>query len=112
MSYHIGSQNIVAIPIYVRHNISFKEIGGGRLDITIGPKQTIGRSVEGVTIEIPMPKSVLNCSLTLNQGKYSFDPVSKILFWDVGRVDVAKLPNLRGTVSFQYKQLKSLYCIG
>jgi hypothetical protein len=45
MSYHIGSQNIVAIPIYVRHNISFREAGGGRLDITVGPKQTIGRTV-------------------------------------------------------------------
>jgi hypothetical protein len=45
MSYHIGSQNIVAIPIYVRHNISFREAGGGRLDITVGPKQTVGRTV-------------------------------------------------------------------
>jgi len=45
MSYHIGSQNIVAIPIYVRHNITFREAGGGRLDITVGPKQTIGRTV-------------------------------------------------------------------
>lgn len=45
LSYHIGSQSIVAIPIYVRHNISLKELGGGRLDITVGPKQTIGRTV-------------------------------------------------------------------
>lgn len=35
----------MAIPIYVRHNISLKELGGGRLDITVGPKQTIGRTV-------------------------------------------------------------------
>lgn len=46
LSYHIGSQSIVAIPIYVRHNISLKEPGGGRLDITVGPKQTIGRTVK------------------------------------------------------------------
>ncbi|XP_063244156.1 AP-3 complex subunit mu-1 isoform X1 [Bacillus rossius redtenbacheri] len=101
MSYHIGSQNIVAIPVYIRHNISFREAGGGRLDITVGPKQTIGRTVESVVIEIPMPKSVLNCSLVPNQGKYSFDPVSKVLMWDVGRIDTAKLPNLRGTINLQ-----------
>jgi len=53
-----------------------------------------------VIIEIPMPKAVLNCSLTPNQGKYSFDPVSKVLMWDIGRIDTAKLPNLRGTVSY------------
>lgn len=45
MSYHIGSQSIVAIPIYVKHNMNLKEPGGGRIDITVGPKQTIGRIV-------------------------------------------------------------------
>lgn len=49
-------------------------------------------------LEIPMPKIVLNCTLTPNQGKYSFDPVSKVLLWDIGRIDVSKLPNLRGSV--------------
>ena len=45
MSYHIGSQSVVGIPIYIRHNITFKDIGGGRLDITVGPRQTVGRTV-------------------------------------------------------------------
>lgn len=47
-----------------------------------------------------MPKSVVNCILTANQGKYTFDPVTKTLQWDVGKVDVTKLPNIRGTVIF------------
>ncbi|KAF4520849.1 hypothetical protein B566_EDAN011164 [Ephemera danica] len=99
MSYHIGSQSIVAIPVYVRHSLSLRESGGGggRLDITLGPKQTLGRNVENVVLEIPMPKCVLNCGLVTNQGKYSFDPVSKLLVWDVGRIDPSKLPNIRGS---------------
>ncbi|EEB14295.1 AP-3 complex subunit mu-1, putative [Pediculus humanus corporis] len=101
MSYHIGSQSIVAIPIYVRHSISFREGNNGKLDVTVGPKQTIGRTVENVIIEIPMPKSVLNCSLVTTQGKYSFDPVTKILLWEVGRIEVTKLPNIRGSISTQ-----------
>ena len=60
--------------------------------------------VEEVSLEIPMPKSVLNCSLTATQGKYTFDPVSKVLHWDVGKVDVAKMPNLKGTVSNNKKR--------
>lgn len=50
MSYHIGSQGIVAIPIYVRHMLSLKETatGSGRLDITVGPKQTLGRTVSSL----------------------------------------------------------------
>ena len=106
MSYHIGTQSVVAIPIYVRHNLSFKTGEQGKLDITVGPKTTLGRTVEGVKLEVCMPKSVLNCLLVPNQGKYSFDPVQKILHWDVGRVDVTKLPNLRGTVS---KMVSNLY---
>jgi AP-3 complex subunit mu len=98
ISYHIGSQSIVAIPIYLKHSISFRE---GRLDITVGPKQTMGRQVENVSVEIPMPKSVLNCSLTASQGKYSFDPVSKVMLWEVGKIDPTKLPNIRGTINMQ-----------
>lgn len=110
MSYHIGAQSIVAIPVYVRHSLTFRGGGGGsgggggeanagRLDITVGPKTTLGRTVEGVRLEISMPKAVLNCTLLANQGKYTFDPVQRLLHWDVGRLDVTKLPNLRGTVT-------------
>lgn len=59
----------------------------------------------GVKLEVLMPKCILNCVLTSNQGKYNFDPVSKILHWDIGKIDVTKLPNIRGSVSM-LKQLK------
>lgn len=101
ISYHIGAQNMVAIPLYLRHNISFREGSSGRLDITVGPKQTMGKPVENVMIEIPFQKSVLNCTLTPSQGKYSFDPVTKIMTWDVGKIDPAKLPNIKGSINLQ-----------
>lgn len=59
----------------------------------------------GVKLEVLMPKCILNCVLTSNQGKYNFDPVSKILHWDIGKIDVTKLPNIRGSVSM-FRQLK------
>ncbi|XP_043210797.1 AP-3 complex subunit mu-2-like [Amphibalanus amphitrite] len=102
MSYHIGTQSVVAVPLYVRHNISFKTgPGTGRLDLTVGPKQTMGRTVENVLLEINMPKQVLNCMLTPSQGRVTFDPVSRLLSWTVGRVEQSKLPNLRGSLSLQ-----------
>ena len=45
MSYHIGAQNVVNIPLYVRHHISFKEAIGGKLEIQIGAKQLMGKNV-------------------------------------------------------------------
>ena len=50
-------------------------------------------------IEVPMAKSVLSCNLTVNQGKYSFDPVTRVLQWEVGKIEPSKLPNMRGNVS-------------
>lgn len=101
MSYLIGSQSIVAIPVYVRHQLNFSPNGNGKLDISVGPRQTMGRNVENVKLEIPMPKTVLNCTLTASQGKYAFDPVSHILSWDIGKIDSQKLPNIKGSISLQ-----------
>jgi hypothetical protein len=55
--------------------------------------------IENVILEIPFPKSVLNVTLTPSQGKYSFDPVNKVMSWDVGKVDPTKLPSIKGQVS-------------
>merc|ERR1712226_1428897 len=101
MSYLIGSQSTVAIPINLRHNLTFSANGTGKLEITVSPRQTMGRTLEAVKMEIPMPKSVLNCTLTSTQGKYAFDPVSKILTWEVGKIDGQKLPNIRGSITLQ-----------
>jgi len=101
ISYHIGTQNMVAIPVYLRHNISYKDGSSGRLEITVGPKQTMGKNIENVVIEIPFPKAVLNVTLTPTQGKYSFDPVNKVMSWDVGKIDPQKLPSIKGNINLQ-----------
>jgi AP-3 complex subunit mu len=48
-----------------------------------------------------MPKTVLNVNITQTQGKYSFDPVSKLLVWEVGRMEAGKLPNVKGIINLQ-----------
>ncbi|NWI06582.1 AP3M2 protein, partial [Tichodroma muraria] len=79
LSYHVSAQNLVAIPVYVKHNISFRDSSSlGRFEITVGPKQTMGKTVEGVMVTSQMPKSVLNMTLTPSQGAHVFDPVTKV----------------------------------
>lgn len=101
MSYHVSSQSVVAIPIYLRHHLILPMRPGepGKLDLTVGPKTTLGRVLDNVKLELSLPKCVLSCALVVNQGKYTFDSVTKVLQWDVGRIDVTKLPNIRGTMS-------------
>lgn len=71
--------SLVAIPVYVKQNISFFETGScGRLEITIGPKQTMGKTVEGLMVTIHMPKAVLSVNLTATQGNYTYDLATKV----------------------------------
>ncbi|XP_075697965.1 AP-3 complex subunit mu-1 [Rhinoderma darwinii] len=102
MSYRVSSQNLVAIPVYVKHNIIFQEnSSSGRFDVTVGPKQNMGKTVESIVLTVHMPKVVLNMNLTPTQGAYTFDPVTKVLTWDIGKMSIQRLPNLKGSVSLQ-----------
>lgn len=72
--------SLVSIPVYVKQNISFFESGSsGRLDITVGPKQTMGKTVESVIVTVHMPKVVLSANLATAQGTYTYDPVTKVM---------------------------------
>ncbi|KAG8552623.1 hypothetical protein GDO81_004613 [Engystomops pustulosus] len=102
MSYRVSSQNLVAIPVYVKHSIVFQEnSSSGRFDVTVGPKQNMGKTVESIVLTVHMPKAVLNMNLAPTQGTYTFDPVNKVLTWDIGKITTQKLPNLKGSVSLQ-----------
>lgn len=54
--------------------------------------------MENVQLNAEMPKCVLNMTLTPTQGKYTFDAVKKTLVWEIGRIDLTKLPSIRGNV--------------
>jgi len=49
MSYHVGCQSVVAIPIYVRHVFQLPKENHqgqtGKIELTVGPRQTMGRVV-------------------------------------------------------------------
>ena len=65
--------------------------------------------IENVVLEIPFPKSVLNVTLAPTQGKYSFDPVNKVMTWDVGKIDPSKLPSIKGSVSLILPRFIKMY---
>jgi AP-3 complex subunit mu len=101
ISYHIESLNSIQLPVYVRHSIQYREGSNGKFEVTIGPRSGLGKIVENVSLNVEMPKSVLNMSLTPSQGKYTFDSVKKTLNWEIGRIDPSKIPNIRGNITLQ-----------
>lgn len=52
--------------------------------------------VEKVSVDCTFPKSVLSITLTPSQGRYTFDPTSKLMTWDLGDMEPGKMPNLKG----------------
>lgn len=86
---YVSLLSLVAIPVYVKHNITFREGSSqGRFDLTLGPKQTMGKAVESVLVSSQLPRGVLNANLNPSQGTYTFDPVTKVLVltccWKLG----------------------------
>lgn len=45
LSYRLIDSSMVAIPVYVRHVISLKGGTGGKIELTVGPKQSMGKVV-------------------------------------------------------------------
>uniref|UniRef100_A0A0E9X7I3 MHD domain-containing protein n=1 Tax=Anguilla anguilla TaxID=7936 RepID=A0A0E9X7I3_ANGAN len=61
----------------------------------------MGKTVEAVIVTVHMPKVVLSANLATTQGTYTYDPVTKVLVWDIGKINPQKLPNLKGSLSLQ-----------
>lgn len=98
MTYHIRTQNLVNIPLFIKQHISFKNAQHGRLELQVGPKRMSGKLLESVSLEITMPKNVNNLSLNQSQGKYSYDTTSKVFLWEVGKIE-GKTASIKGSLA-------------
>lgn len=98
MSYHIRTQNLVTIPLFIKQFISFKNVQHGKLELQVGPKRLAGKLLESVTLEILMPKNVTNVALNQSQGKYSYDTTSRMFSWEVGKLD-GKTASIKGSLT-------------
>lgn len=98
LSYQIGSQHMVSLPVYVTPQFSFAE-GTGKFTIKLGPKQTMGKVVEDVKLTIPMPKCVINVNPTCTYGTPVYDPVNRVVTWNIGKLLPQKYMSLSGSVT-------------
>lgn len=50
-----------------------------------------------------LPKNVLSANLVANQGKYTFDSVTKLLVWEAGKMELhqGRLPAIKGNMVLQ-----------
>lgn len=94
--------------MYVKHNITFREGSSqGRFDLTLGPKQTMGKGVESVLVSSQLPRGVLNVSLNPSQGTYTFDPVTKVREGKVEFVNTKSNGGFKGCCVHHYPFMKN-----
>jgi len=98
MTYHIRTQSLVSIPIFIKQLIMFKNVQYGKLELQVGPKRVAGKILENVSLEIMMPRNVSNVALNQSQGKYSFDTATRVFNWDVGKLE-GKTASIKGSLS-------------
>lgn len=63
--------------------------------------------LEDVIVEMTMPKQVQNCMLISSAGKCSFDPTTKLLHWNIGKIELGKPPTLKGSVCCSFSAFPS-----
>lgn len=98
MTYHIRTQNLVTIPLYIKQLIKFKNVQHGKLELQVGLKRMNGKVLENVVLEITMPKNVNNMALNQSQGKYSYDTASKVFSWELGKLE-SKTASIKGSLT-------------
>ncbi|CAJ0747993.1 12265_t:CDS:10 [Entrophospora sp. SA101] len=99
MSYRVNLPYHQSLPIHVKPQFHLTD-HGGKFDITINVRNTDDKSIENVLLVIPLAKSVTNVNATCNLGSYIFDPVTKCIKWDLGKImPKDRTPMLSGNFS-------------
>lgn len=98
MTYHIRTQSLVSLPLFIKQYILFKNVQHGKLELQVGPKRMSGKVLENVTLEITMPKNVSNMALNQSQGKYTYDTASRVFIWEVGKLE-ARNASIKGSLT-------------
>ena len=108
------------LPVYCTPTLTWAD-GVGKLHVTLAAKHivsarptrrglersqkgasTASSALEGVGARIPLPDSVRNVDLRVNQGKVYYDEMLKEIVWDLGRLapGATPAPSLHCTLSF------------
>ncbi|KAI9029055.1 Mu homology domain-containing protein [Phycomyces nitens] len=99
MSYRAALSQYNAMPVQVKPQILATK-NGGKFDISVHPRTTDGKMIERVVLTLPVPKSTTSVNATCNAGQYMYDPVSKTIKWDIGKLQLKeRAPMLSGTYS-------------
>ncbi|ORZ25049.1 AP-3 complex subunit MU-1 [Absidia repens] len=97
MSYRVALSPYQSMPLQVKPQI-LPTKNGGKFDISVLHRFSDGKPIENVTVSLPMPKSTTNVSATCNVGNYMYDPVTKTINWEIGKIQQReRAPMLSGT---------------
>lgn len=100
LEYHVeGGQ--VQMPLQVRPHLKFSS-KGGLVDIGVSRKHVFtDKILEDVTVRFTLPKAVTAVNLTPNFGKYTWDPQTNVVRWDIGKMPSGKFCDLKGNITLQ-----------
>ncbi|KAF9116199.1 AP-3 complex subunit mu-2 [Mortierella sp. AM989] len=85
MSYRVNLPSQQNLPVQVKPSFNIGT-NGAKFDITVSLRNTDGKPLENVVLTLPLQKSTTSVTAHCNVGQYMFDPVGKVLRWDIGKI--------------------------
>lgn len=90
----------IQLPVYIKPLFTFDK-SGGKFDVEVLVKSSVGKQVEDLSITIPFPKSINNVKVTSTSfGVWNYDQLKRVLKWDFKKVLLDKTHVIRGQTSF------------
>lgn len=111
MEYSLNENTNVNVPIYCKPIITYNEEGGsveGRIECMVGTRfaPVVDHKpflpLDNIHLYIPFPESVSMVSFTVNTGSALFDPATRKLKWDIGRMPDLTTPQLTGKILLKH----------
>ncbi|KAF9409345.1 AP-3 complex subunit mu-2, partial [Entomortierella beljakovae] len=85
MSYRFNLPSQQNLPVQVKPSFNIGT-NGAKFDITVNLRNTSNKSLENVVLTLPLQKSTTTLTANCNVGQYIFDPVGKVLRWEIGKI--------------------------
>ncbi|KAF9179875.1 AP-3 complex subunit mu-2, partial [Haplosporangium sp. Z 27] len=85
MSYRVNLPSQQNLPVQVKPSFNIGT-NGAKFDITVSLRNTDGKPLENVVLTLPLQKSTSSVTAHCNVGQYMYDPVGKVLRWDIGKI--------------------------
>ncbi|KAJ3217171.1 AP-3 complex subunit mu-2 [Dinochytrium kinnereticum] len=98
MSYTLPLTSVQSLPMSVKPTLQLTK-SGGKLNITLTPRNTSGKPLELLTLTVPLPPYISSINLNATHGTVSFDQSTKVVRWVIPKLGTENNVNVTASLT-------------